>query len=62
MNLSARDDITKAWYGDARIDNVFDQNYELAYQYNTPQYNRRAAKPTSRLAGIRPEPRHGQRD
>jgi vitamin B12 transporter len=37
MNLSARYDITRAWYVDARIDNVFDRNYELAYQYNTPR-------------------------
>jgi vitamin B12 transporter len=37
MNLSARYDITKAWYVSARIDNVFDRNYELAYSYNTPR-------------------------
>jgi vitamin B12 transporter len=33
-----RDDIAKAWYVDARIENVFDRNYELAYQYDA-QYN-----------------------
>jgi vitamin B12 transporter len=37
VNLSARYDITKAWYVDARIDNVFDRNYELAYTYNQPR-------------------------
>lgn len=37
MNLSARYDITKAWYVSAHIDNLFDKNYELAYTYNTPR-------------------------
>lgn len=37
MNLSARYDITKAWYVSARIDNLFDRNYELASSYNTPR-------------------------
>lgn len=37
VNLSARYDITKAWSVSARIENVFDKNYELAYTYNTPR-------------------------
>ncbi|MGN6087313.1 TonB-dependent receptor plug domain-containing protein [Trinickia sp.] len=37
MNLSARYDITKAWYVSAHIDNLFDKHYELAYTYNTPR-------------------------
>ena len=37
VNLSARYDITKSWYVDARIDNLFDKDYELAYSYNTPR-------------------------
>ncbi|CAN0622939.1 vitamin B12 transporter [Burkholderia multivorans] len=37
VNLSARYDITKAWYVSARIDNLFDKDYELAYAYNTPR-------------------------
>ena len=37
VNLSARYDITKAWYVSAHIDNLFDKNYELAYTYNTPR-------------------------
>ncbi|WP_244814093.1 TonB-dependent receptor domain-containing protein [Caballeronia sp. Lep1P3] len=37
VNLSARYDITKSWYVGARIDNLFDRNYELAYSYNTPR-------------------------
>jgi vitamin B12 transporter len=36
VNLSARYDITRSWYVDARIDNLFDKDYELAYSYNTP--------------------------
>jgi vitamin B12 transporter len=36
MNLSARYDITKSWYINAQIDNVFDKHYETAYRYNTP--------------------------
>ena len=37
VNLSARYEITKSWYVDARIDNLFDKDYELAYSYNTPR-------------------------
>ncbi len=37
VNLSAQYDITKSWYVNARIDNLFDRNYELAYSYNTPR-------------------------
>ncbi|AJY12855.1 TonB-dependent receptor [Burkholderia dolosa] len=37
VNLSARYDITKSWYVSARIDNLFDKDYELAYAYNTPK-------------------------
>jgi vitamin B12 transporter len=37
VNLSARYNITKAWYVSAQIDNLFDKNYELAYTYNTPR-------------------------
>ncbi|PTB19508.1 TonB-dependent receptor [Trinickia symbiotica] len=37
VNLSARYNITKAWYVSARIENLFDKNYELAYPYNTPR-------------------------
>jgi vitamin B12 transporter len=37
VNLSARYDITKAWYVSARIDNFLNKDYELAYTYNTPR-------------------------
>jgi vitamin B12 transporter len=37
VNLSARYNITKAWYVSARIDNLLDKDYELAYAYNTPR-------------------------
>ncbi|MEA3118975.1 MAG: vitamin transporter [Paraburkholderia sp.] len=37
VNLSARYNITKAWYMSAQIENLFDKNYELAYSYNTPR-------------------------
>jgi vitamin B12 transporter len=37
VNLSARYAITKSWYVDARIDNLFNKDYELAYSYNTPR-------------------------
>lgn len=37
VNLSARYDITKAWYVSAHIDNLFDKPYALAYTYNTPR-------------------------
>ncbi|AKJ67158.1 hypothetical protein PATSB16_07790 [Pandoraea thiooxydans] len=35
VNLSARYDINKSWYVAARLDNVFNKAYELAYSYNT---------------------------
>ncbi|MGT2471754.1 TonB-dependent receptor domain-containing protein [Paraburkholderia terrae] len=37
VNLSARYNITKAWYVAAQIQNLFDKDYELAYTYNTPR-------------------------
>jgi vitamin B12 transporter len=37
VNLSARYDVSKSWYVTARIDNLFDKDYELAYSYNTPR-------------------------
>jgi vitamin B12 transporter len=37
LNLSARYNITKAWYVSAHLDNLLDKNYELAYTYNTPR-------------------------
>jgi vitamin B12 transporter len=37
VNLSARVDITKSWYIGARIDNLFNKDYQLAYSYNTPR-------------------------
>ena len=37
VNLSARYNITKAWYVAAQIQNLFDKDYELAYSYNTPR-------------------------
>jgi len=37
VNLSARYDITKSWYVSARIDNLLDRDYELAYSYTTPR-------------------------
>lgn len=37
VNLSARYNITKSWYVSARIDNLLDKDYELAYAYNTPK-------------------------
>jgi vitamin B12 transporter len=37
LNLSARYNITKAWYVSAQIDNLFDKNYETVYAYNTPR-------------------------
>ncbi len=36
VNLSARYNITKAWYVSAQIQNLFNKDYELAYTYNTP--------------------------
>jgi vitamin B12 transporter len=37
VNLSARYNITKAWYVAAQIQHLFDKDYELAYTYNTPR-------------------------
>ncbi|WP_414451193.1 TonB-dependent receptor [Burkholderia sp. 22PA0099] len=37
VNLTARYDITKAWYVSAHLDNLFDKDYQLAYAYNTPR-------------------------
>jgi len=37
VNLSARYQITRAWYVAAQIQNLFDKDYELAYTYNTPR-------------------------
>jgi vitamin B12 transporter len=37
VNLSARYNITKAWYVAAKIQNLFNKDYELAYTYNTPR-------------------------
>jgi vitamin B12 transporter len=37
VNLSARVDIAKSWYIGARIDNLFNKDYQLAYSYNTPR-------------------------
>lgn len=48
VNLSARYNITKAWYVAAQIQNLIDKDYELAYTYNTPRH---AAAPGSRSAG-----------
>lgn len=36
FNVFARYNITPSWYIAARVQNVFDKNYELAYSYNTP--------------------------
>jgi vitamin B12 transporter len=36
VNLSARYNITKAWYVTAQIQNLFDKDYETAYSYNSP--------------------------
>ncbi|HEX7936806.1 MAG TPA: TonB-dependent receptor [Paraburkholderia sp.] len=40
VNLSARYNITKAWYVAAQIQNLLNKDYETAYSYNSP---RRAA-------------------
>ena len=37
VNVTARYKVTKAWYVDAQIENLFDKHYELAYPYNTPR-------------------------
>jgi vitamin B12 transporter len=37
VNVSARYDITKAWYVSAKIDNLLNKNYETVYTYNTPK-------------------------
>jgi vitamin B12 transporter len=36
LNLSARYNITKAWYVSAQIQNLFNKDYETAYSYNSP--------------------------
>jgi vitamin B12 transporter len=36
VNLSTRYNVTKAWYVNARVQNLFGKHYELAYTYNTP--------------------------
>jgi vitamin B12 transporter len=36
VNLSARYNITKAWYVVAQIQNLFNKDYETAYSYNSP--------------------------
>lgn len=37
VNLSARYNITKAWYVAAQIQNLFNRDYETAYTYNSPR-------------------------
>ncbi|MGI4814108.1 MAG: TonB-dependent receptor plug domain-containing protein [Janthinobacterium lividum] len=37
LNLTARYDITPSWFVSARIENLLDRNYELAYGYETPR-------------------------
>ncbi|RKR42804.1 TonB-dependent receptor [Paraburkholderia sp. BL17N1] len=37
VNLSARYNITKAWYVAAQIQNLLDKDYETAYSYNSPR-------------------------
>jgi len=37
VNPSARYNITKAWYASAQIQNLFNQDHELAYPYDTPR-------------------------
>jgi vitamin B12 transporter len=37
VNLSARYNITKAWYVTAQIDNLLNKDYETAYSYNSPR-------------------------
>ncbi|WP_423198241.1 MULTISPECIES: TonB-dependent receptor plug domain-containing protein [unclassified Cupriavidus] len=35
VNLNARYNITKQWFVAARVENLFDKDYQLAYPYNT---------------------------
>lgn len=35
VNLNARYNINKQWFVAARVENLFDKNYQLAYPYNT---------------------------
>lgn len=35
LNLNARYNIDKQWFVAARVENLFDKNYQLAYPYNT---------------------------
>ncbi|HEY4296757.1 MAG TPA: TonB-dependent receptor [Paraburkholderia sp.] len=37
VNLSARYNITKAWYVAAQIQNLLDKDYETTYSYNSPR-------------------------
>ncbi len=37
INLNARYNINKAWYVAARLENLLNKQYELAYAYQTPQ-------------------------
>jgi len=37
VNLSARYHITKSWFVNAQLLNLFNKHYELAYTYNTPR-------------------------
>jgi vitamin B12 transporter len=37
VNLSARYNITKAWYVAAQIHNLLNKDYETAYSYNSPR-------------------------
>ncbi|MCC8391732.1 TonB-dependent receptor [Paraburkholderia sp. MMS20-SJTR3] len=37
VNLSARYNITKAWYVSAHIDNLLNKDYETVYSYNSPR-------------------------
>ncbi|MGF6859041.1 TonB-dependent receptor domain-containing protein [Paraburkholderia sp. CI3] len=37
VNLSARYNVTKAWYVSAQIDNLFNKDYETAYSYHSPR-------------------------
>ncbi|KAG0164450.1 hypothetical protein DFQ28_009349 [Apophysomyces sp. BC1034] len=37
VNLSARCNITQSWYVAARVENLFNKDYETLYTYNTPR-------------------------
>lgn len=37
VNLSARYNISKSWYVAARVENLFNKDYETVYTYNTPK-------------------------